>query len=391
MALTYEEYQSRFPGSFHHYGNASHGFYDILVWLQKNKPLSRPNIVMPVFIPAKLYRFVLAAGYQPVFYDVTPDCRFNPAEVAGLIDDQTQAVLAIHYFGIPSPIRELKELTKKAGVFLIEDCAHTLNSRIDGVETGTIGDCAIFSIRKMLQLPSCGLLVLNNPGFCRKAFIPSGSKKVRSIFTAYYLLTSRIKYGYYKLTKGHDPLKVAWIPETGYIDFSDEQKVNVKSMSLLSRRYLKSVDLDLVAGKRRFNYQYLLNGISDFQYLQPVNPVIKDPGKTNGTASKFLLKDGFVPFSFPILTSSGTREILRSLLCKAGIGCGAGWPESPFYLEGFDNARELSIRMVELPVHQGINIYQLQRILSCLEQYENQLKIKTIPINEKNTKSAVII
>ncbi len=370
MKLTYDQYRERFSGDIYYYGNASHGFYDVMKWLQKTRPKQKPNIVMPVYIPAKLYRFVLAAGYRPVFYDVDLNCGFEPDNVAGLIDDQTQAVFIVHYFGSPAPVQELKKLIGESGVYLIEDCVHTLHTRIAGIELGTIGDCAIFSTRKMLQLPSGGFLAMNGPANERISFTPLYSKKVRSLYSGFYLAASRLKYGYYRVTQGLDPLKLAWVPGTGYIDFAEEQYVNPKEMSRLTKQYLKSINLEKVIQKRRFNYNYLLRGIEKLNFIKPVYPEkfhteIKTP---NGSLS--YLKGGITPYSFPILTPPGTREMLRRLLCDAGVGCGAGWPETPFHHVQFRNTKILSERLLELPVHQGINKHQLDRMITCLNRYE---------------------
>lgn len=366
MGLKFQDYLRRFQGEIFPYGNASHGFYELLVWLQKNNPKEAPNVVMPVFIPAKLYRYVLAAGYRPKFYDVSLDCQFQPLEIYDLIDDQTQAVFGVHYFGIPSAMRDLKQLTRKTGVFLIEDCAHTINSRSRGEELGSIGDAALFSTRKMMQMPSGGLLVLNNK---RWDFQPSYKKRVRSIFTACKMSRARLKYGYFNLTKGNDPLNLAWIPSTGYIDFEEKQTVNVKKMSWLSEQYISRVDIDEIATKRRQNYEYLLNRLRNIPSLEIVGPNNEDDEQCFKVGDKLYMNSGFTPYSFPILTPFGGRNGFQQALCQAGAGCGAGWPESPFNHKGFPQATELSHRLLELPIHQGINKYQLDRMIDCLKRY----------------------
>lgn len=390
MAFKYEQYKQKFPGKTFFYGNASHGFYDTLIWLQENKPKNKPNIVMPVYIPAKLYRIVIAAGYEPIFYDVNMNCGFKPEQVMSLINNQTQAVLAIHYFGLPCPVQELKTFTKSKGVFLIEDCVHTLNSFDNGKLLGTIGDGAMFSARKMLQLPSGGFFVLNNEEHCSGNFQPSYKKRVRNIYTGYYLLTSRIKYAYFNLTQGYDPLGLAWIPGTGYIDFSDEQVITTRKMSHLSKAYLRSIDIDKVAHQRRFNYNYLLNQIKDMEFLQPIYPEKFHEEIEVGKTLNLQLKDGITPYSFPVLTPSGNRSGLRQSLCNAGIGCGAGWPETPFHHKEFTNTKELANRLLEIPIHQGISVYQLQRVVTCLKEYEMKMKMSTRLIFENNKKTVAL-
>lgn len=367
MALKLENYSNRFTGKTFFYGNASHGFYELLTWLQKNNPKKSPNIVLPVYIPAKLYRYVLAAGYEPKFYDITLDCQFDPFEVYNLIDDNTRAVFAIHYFGIPSSnIHGLKKLTDQAGTFLIEDCAHTINSRSKDRELGSIGDAAIFSTRKMLQMPSGGILVLNSQPW---KFEPSYDKRVRSMFTACKMTRSRLKYKYYYFTQGNDPLNLAWIPRTGYINFSENQSVDVKQMSWLSEKYIHSVDLEKISRKRRDNYEYVLNHLQGLPAIEIVGPKNEENEHCEQIGDRLYINDSFTPYSFPILTSLGGRNGVQQALCQAGVGCGAGWPEAPFNLRGFPHTTELSFRLLELPIHQGINRHQLDRMIECLQKY----------------------
>jgi len=76
------------------------------------------------------------------------------------------AVLLIHYFGFPQPKTiEIKKLCESQGIILIEDCAHTFESRIGSFQVGTIGDVSIFSLHKILPCEDGGILQINNSKF----------------------------------------------------------------------------------------------------------------------------------------------------------------------------------------------------------------------------------
>lgn len=53
--------------------------------------------------------------------------------------------MAQHSFGIPCDIVDIVELGKKHDIFVMEDCAITLDSSINGIKVGNWGDAAIFS------------------------------------------------------------------------------------------------------------------------------------------------------------------------------------------------------------------------------------------------------
>lgn len=374
--LSLEQYLEPFEGKSYFYGNASHGFYDIMVWLQKNRPKKKPNIVMPVYISAKLYRFILAAGYEPKFYDVPTDLNINLKEISGLIDDQTQAVFAVHFFGVPVDLEPLKKLTEQTDIFLIEDCAHTLNSSYKGTLLGTTGDCTLFSTRKMMQLHCGGILVLKTDPW---GFKPSRSERVRSPFTLFHFAGSRVKYTVHNLLKSYSPFLQSEIPYEGYIDFLEKHIVRVKKMDHYFRWYTNIPDLHTMAEKRREKFLYLLNGIHDLDAFYPLG---MDRFAKRDQSGRYSLIKGFVPFSMPVLTSPKTRNLTQQALSDAGVLCFVGWPEAPFGLKGFQGADSLKNRLLELPVHQFIDSHHLKLIVDCLNSLPFRVK--------KSQKEAVV-
>jgi dTDP-4-amino-4,6-dideoxygalactose transaminase len=334
-----------------YYGNASHGFYDVLTWLARRRPRSRPNVLMPAYIPAKLYRIALAAGFTPRFYDLDWRCDFDPAAVEALVDGDTLAVFGVHYFGLPARLHELRRLATDRGLWLVEDCALTLPAWVGGAELGRIGDCALFSVRKMLVLPEGGVLVLNRRA---EGFRPSYAARVSSVYTAWHLLRSRAKRVYLGLTGGRDPLRLARCPATGYVDLATPSQIRVRAMSRLTRALARTADLDEVAARRRANYAALLAGLRAHAELEPLGPE---------------LPEGCTPYSLPIRVPAGERDRLRAhLLRRAGVGCGAGWPESPF-APGLPGTAELAGRVLELPVHHLLPAAQRDRIVEALGSF----------------------
>lgn len=191
MKTEQKQFVESFPGQAHYYGNAAHAFYDVMRWVQKHRKKPKPNIVMPAYIPAKLYRFILAAGYVPKFYDVSANLDYSVDEINELIDENTQMLFAVHFFGIPVDLKPFKDLTQERNIFLFEDCAHTLNGFYNGKMLGSAGDFTIFSIRKMLQLHCGGILFLNEKPW---EFSPSSQNKVRNSFAGYHIAGSRLKF-----------------------------------------------------------------------------------------------------------------------------------------------------------------------------------------------------
>ena len=89
---------------------------------------------------------VLYTGATPVFVDVEPDTGLiSPDAVERAITPRTKAILPVHLYGLMADMRRLKAIADRAGVALIEDCAHTIEADRDGVRPAQLSDAACFS------------------------------------------------------------------------------------------------------------------------------------------------------------------------------------------------------------------------------------------------------
>jgi len=85
---------------------------------------------------------------------------FNFCKISRRLSNHTRAIFVIHEFGVPHPrISELSATARERGIPLIEDCAHTFDSRHQGRRVGTFGDFTIYSLKKHLPMTNGGILV----------------------------------------------------------------------------------------------------------------------------------------------------------------------------------------------------------------------------------------
>lgn len=386
MSYTFKDFEDKLSNNIYYYEQPNQATYDLLIWLRNNKQSEPSEIILPAFISAKVLKCVLAAGYQPILYEVDNNCQVNPLDIEKLITVKTLAVYVMHYFGLPNlACKKLRTLCDKNNCFLIEDCTQTLDSRWDHRELGTIGHASIFSTRNMMQLDSGGILVLNSKN---QHFSPSYHEKNSSLHTAYYLIKTRMKHSYYSLLQGYDPLDLAWIPETEYIKLTREHTIEVKKMSWLVKRYLRTTKLSSIIEKRRNNFEYLLN---EFLRLSLIKPLIFSGDLkvlVTKSDSRLYLKEHITPYSFPVIVPSGMRGTLLDILRKRGTGCSSGYPEAPFTNKNYRNSRSLSRSLIEIPIHQGISRGQLRRVIHQLEYFEKKLNQNREFFSDFTTKSS---
>ncbi len=86
------------------------------------------------------------SGATPVFADVRPDIwSIDPDAVEAAITGRTVGVIAVDPFGQPADYDELRAITRKRGLWLIEDAACAAGASYRGRPAGSLADIACFS------------------------------------------------------------------------------------------------------------------------------------------------------------------------------------------------------------------------------------------------------
>ncbi len=126
---------------------------------------SGEEVIVPTYTCVVLPNAIHAAGGVPVYADVDGDTlNLSVENVRNRMTGRTRAVIVQHTFGIPGPLRALKELCAKNNIVLIEDCAHTLPDEASS-PIGRTGDYALLSFGrdKAISGVTGGAIVSRNP------------------------------------------------------------------------------------------------------------------------------------------------------------------------------------------------------------------------------------
>jgi dTDP-4-amino-4,6-dideoxygalactose transaminase len=114
---------------------------------------------------------ILMQNAVPVFADVDPlTGNLDVADVAAAVTERTKAVMAVHLFGKPAPVVELRELCDRHGIVLIEDCAQAYLAPVGDTYVGRIGHIGCFSLQqtKHISAGDGGLVVSDDAGLARR-------------------------------------------------------------------------------------------------------------------------------------------------------------------------------------------------------------------------------
>jgi perosamine synthetase len=112
---------------------------------------------------------VLFTGARPVFADVMPTTWcVDPDAVAAAITPRTVGVIAVDVAGQCADYSALREITDRAGLFLVEDGACSIGATYRGVRSGhaSLADIAAFSFhgRKGITCGEGGIVTTADPG-----------------------------------------------------------------------------------------------------------------------------------------------------------------------------------------------------------------------------------
>ncbi len=120
----------------------------------------------------------------PVFVDIDPVTHnMNPDLIEARITERTKALIVTHVWGLPAEIDRIVDIAHRHGLFVIEDCAHSLFATYKGKQTGTWGDVGSFSFQmsKQLGLGDGGMGVTDDEGVRDELALNAGAPTFQAV------------------------------------------------------------------------------------------------------------------------------------------------------------------------------------------------------------------
>ncbi|MFC1808690.1 DegT/DnrJ/EryC1/StrS family aminotransferase [Candidatus Omnitrophota bacterium] len=105
---------------------------------------------------------IIHTGATPVLADIDPlTMNISPSAVESCITSRTKAILPVHFAGRSCDMNVLCALTKKHNLFLVEDCAHAIETRHKGKNAGSFGvlGCFSFYVTKNITTAEGGMIL----------------------------------------------------------------------------------------------------------------------------------------------------------------------------------------------------------------------------------------
>lgn len=114
-----------------------------------------------IIVPSNTYiatiMAIINAGCTPVLVEPKiTTYTIDPDRIEHSLSDRTVAIVAVHLYGKSCNMHQIKKITNKYHLKLIEDCAQSHGAEFEGQKTGTFGDAAAFSFYPTKNLGALG-------------------------------------------------------------------------------------------------------------------------------------------------------------------------------------------------------------------------------------------
>lgn len=154
--VAFEEEFADYVGAAHAVG-VGNGTDALMIALRAAGVSAGDDVVVPSFTFYASAEAALSIGANVIYCDIDPTTLNVTAEtVAAALTPNTKAVIAVHLFGLPAPVGELKVLAQKHDFKIVEDAAQAVGATLAGGRAGALGDVATFSFFPSKNLGAFG-------------------------------------------------------------------------------------------------------------------------------------------------------------------------------------------------------------------------------------------
>jgi|TARA_Y100000389_G_scaffold168335_1_gene173958 perosamine synthetase len=320
---------------------AMHLFYFV------KKIKKNDEIICPAQSHVATAHAIELAGGKPVFVDSNNfDGNIDINLIEKNITKKTVGISLTHFLGKPVQMNRVIKIANKYGLFVVEDCALALGSRINKQHVGTFGDIGAFSFHpvKLITTAEGGALICKN----KKTF---------------NLIESAKAFGY-DISDPSKRLKGSY--NVNYLGFNYRMNEIEASIGI---EQLKKINLLLK--KRKKNYDFLYNKLKKLDTIKILN-----------TGSEHGIKSSYYALTI-ICKSKFIRDKYILKLKSIGIGTSIYYPhpipvlnyyKKKYKLKSskFPNACEISYKGICLPVGPHLGFSDMSLIFNSLQKIINE-------------------
>ena len=212
---------------------------------------------------------ILYIGAHPVFVDseldtwnICPVALENAINHRISIGKKPKAIIAVHLYGVPYKVNEIRKIADKYEIPILEDSAEALGSSYKGKKCGTFGDVAILSFNgnKIITTSGGGAIITN-----------SIELKNKAIFYATQSRDPAIHYQHSEIGYNYRMSNVSAGIGRGQMEVLDDhikKRKNINSFYIDLFKNIEGVDVFSVHNKNYFSNSWLTTIIFNYKKIK---------------------------------------------------------------------------------------------------------------------------
>jgi perosamine synthetase len=109
---------------------------------------------------------------RPVLVDIDPaTLNIDPEKAQAAVTPRTRAIILVHTFGRPGPVKEIIDIGRRYNLLVIEDACEALGAEYRGKKCGTTGHAGVFAFypNKQITTGEGGVIVTGDSSLAKRA------------------------------------------------------------------------------------------------------------------------------------------------------------------------------------------------------------------------------
>lgn len=325
------------------------------------------QILIPAYTLGELIPLIQALGIEPRAVDVDPDnFTIDPAEIERHIGPKTRAIMVVHLFGVSADMLAIMEIAERHGLAVIEDCAHTYGTTINGHPIGTFGDASFFSLEPTKPIPAYGGgVIVSNSQTLIGALKEDQEQSKRSEWP--FMRKMGTKWAEEALIRSplYAPIARHLFSEKNAARFNDQYRHS--NQGLRSNFPSWSAARSLLGLARLDDFIPRRNALLILRDQIIANlPASLRPQKPNQTG------DSYYPYNLALYYSGDIRRLrTRALSEGLDIGIGAEVMDDTAQIlnqDGAPNAANLFRHIIQIPFYSGLGDSEVKKMSAILRR-----------------------
>jgi len=338
----------------------------ILQAMRELAPGDKDEVIIPSYTCYSVPAAVARAGLKVRICDInkeTLDYDYGALERADF--SRVLCVASANLYGIPNDLPRLRAIARGHGAFVLDDAAQSMEAKVNGQYSGTLGDVGVFSLDKGKNITTIdgGIIVTNREDLgtllhSKVAALPEPSLTSRLGYFAKLIVYSRFLHP-----------RLYWIPDRapflnlGTTSYPRNLAIEAypEFLAGIGNRLFQRIAA--LTSARIENARYLLGELRNLGTVQLVSfPPEVSP----------------VFLRLPLFVKGNRRDRAVTMLNEAGIGASASFPKcvvdipdvDPSQFRGTSNSeagRWVAAHILTLPTHSFVSRKDLDRAVAVLK------------------------